>query len=480
MHDINKVRRAIISSLPDEVAAESTAQLRSGEIYFPPSHLKALRLESSLVVGGRGVGKTFWTKVLGKQELKDTLIRLLPDMRNTEVKIGFSFSEDIIAYPTRNLFSQLLESGFDPEIIWTSVVVRWLANVLNKSIPIGSWDDTARWVKEHPEKEALLFHEANERFQKIGKRGLIIFDSLDRTSNDWVTMNRLSQGLLKMILRLKGFGALYGKVFFREDQLTNTAMNFPDASKLQATRCDLTWQLHDLHGLLWQSLCNAPNKNGDILRKVYKTYDDKLTNDNGVWRISDAAMRQGELQKSLFHSLSGPYMGKDKRRGVPYIWTVSHLADSNQRTSPRSFLVAIKAASMDSLEKYFTNYDEFPLHYESIKRGVQRASSVRVREISEDYPWVELLFEPLQGRFNVPVDFSIIENLWQEAFPGGIGKQEKLPPQNDGYGWIGVRKQLEHLGLCEVMRDGRVNMPDLYRVAFRIGRKGGVRPVTDR
>ena len=61
MHDINKVRRAIISSLPDEVAAESTPQLRSGEIYFPPSHLKALRLESSLVVGGRGVGKTFWT-----------------------------------------------------------------------------------------------------------------------------------------------------------------------------------------------------------------------------------------------------------------------------------------------------------------------------------------------------------------------------------------------------------------------------------
>ena len=26
------------------------------------------------------------------------------------------------------------------------------------------------------------------------------------------------------------------------------------------------------------------------------------------------------------------------------------------------------------------------------------------------------------------------------------------------------------------MRDGRINMPDLYRVGFGLGRKGGIKP----
>jgi hypothetical protein len=41
---------------------------------------------------------------------------------------------------------------------------------------------------------------------------------------------------------------------------------------------------------------------------------------------------------------------------------------------------------------------------------------------------------------------------------------------------VGVFRYLEQLGLINFMRDGRVNMPDLYRVGFRLGRKGGVKP----
>ena len=39
-----------------------------------PALVKALRLECSLVVGARGVGKSFWTQALASAELQDTAL----------------------------------------------------------------------------------------------------------------------------------------------------------------------------------------------------------------------------------------------------------------------------------------------------------------------------------------------------------------------------------------------------------------------
>lgn len=169
-------------------------------------------------------------------------------------------------------------------------------------------------------------------------------------------------------------------------------------------------------------------------------------------------------------------MGRDRRRGVPYVWSVSHLADGRGQTSPRSFLAAIRAAAEDSLEKY-SEYDDV-LHYESIKRGVQKASEIRITEIAEDYPWVKALCEPLAG-LNVPCTFSMVEERWKEHFPNGSEDlyQDRLPPQHGDRGWSGIVDDLERLGIFEKMKDSRINMPDLYRVGFGLGRKGGVKPM---
>jgi hypothetical protein len=184
--------------------------------------------------------------------------------------------------------------------------------------------------------------------------------------------------------------------------------------------------------------------------------------------------RDEKIQRELFEKLAGPWMGKDRRRGVPYIWSVSHLADGIKRTSPRSFLTAIRAAAGDSRNKN----SEYPLHYESIRHGVQKASSFRINEIAEDYPWIRDLCKLLQN-LNVPIEFKQIEELWIKEYPHGPAdiKSEQLPPQNPDQGWYGIQKELIRLGIFEEMRDGRVNMPDLYRVGFGLGRKGGVTPL---
>ncbi|CCG08364.1 Putative uncharacterized protein [Pararhodospirillum photometricum DSM 122] len=151
------------------------------------------------------------------------------------------------------------------------------------------------------------------------------------------------------------------------------------------------------------------------------------------------------------------------------------MADGHGRTSPRSFLAAILGAAEDS-----SRYSDYPLalHYESLKRGIQKASKIRVEQVAEDDPWVPAAMQPLRG-MNVPCEEEAVIRTWQAAFPQGPGSipSDHLPPQH-AESWDGVRKDLERLGIFVTRKDQRLDMPDLYRVGFGLGRKGGVKPRT--
>jgi hypothetical protein len=276
---------------------------------------------------------------------------------------------------------------------------------------------------------------------------------------------------------MKSFTNIHGKVFLREDQLSGNVTSFPDASKLMSTRTELDWVITDLHGLLWQTFCNAENEGREYFREIYKNIvGSEPIREKKYWTISDEVKRNEDLQRRLFEKLAGPWMGKDRRRGIPYLWTVGHLADGNGRTSPRSFLSLIRSTAEKSLN--LNRGGEYPLHYESIKRSVQQASEIRVGEMAEDYPWVKEICEPL-NRINVPADFNEIKELWTQKYSNGSEdiQSEKLPPQVQEKGWGGIKEELIRIGVFTQMRDGRINMPDLYRVGFGLGRKGGVPPV---
>ena len=102
----------------------------------------------------------------------------------------------------------------------------------------------------------------------------------------------------------------------------------------------------------------------------------------------------------------------------------------------------------------------YALHYDSIKRGVQAASEIRVWEIQEDYPWVHQVLSPLGG-MSVPCEFEEIAARWRrdgvlEHLSDRIQKDDvKLPPQHIGQGPDGVRKDLEALRVFYRMLDGR-------------------------
>ncbi|WP_339410176.1 hypothetical protein [Pseudomonas sp. EA_35y_Pfl2_R5] len=423
------------------------------------------------------MGKSFWTAALRAPDLRQTLGKSVKELQATDVHVGFGVAPDIDAFPDMEVFAQLIDNGYEPFEIWKGVVARWLSKLEPVTIPAGTWEQTIHWVRDNPELLARVVQDTNSALSNKGRFGLILFDALDRTSNDWGMMDRIVKDLLRVVLWLKSYPRLHAKVFLREDQSDRTITDFPDASKLLATKAELTWASHDLHGLLWQTLCNSPGDDGDNLRALYASVIGAAPrSENSVWLIAEDVKRESTKQRELFNALAGPWMGRDRRRGVPYIWSVSHLADGRGRTSPRSFLAAIRQAAEDSLETY-PSYDQ-PLHFESIKRGVQKASQIRVLEMAEDYPWVPKVMDPLRG-LTVPCQFDSVEERWKLHLPLGFSdlSEQRLPPQHAERGWSGVRSDLERLGIFETMKDGRVNLPDLYRVGFGLGRRGGVKPV---
>lgn len=478
MTDVKLLRRAIIESLPEQTSYfGETPDLK--HLYVPPAHIKALRPECHLVIGARGVGKSVWTAALGDAELrKKVLGSSVPELDRAEVGIGFAETPRIDSYPDSATFKKLLDFGHSAYSVWQSVVARWQ---LGDQIPQRNWQETVAWIEANPENFARSMQNTSERLAADELAGLIVFDALDRLSQDWPDLNwtimdKIVRDLLRAALWLRAYPRLSAKIFLREDQFERTVTDFPDASKLLATRADLTWAPHDLHGLLWQHLLNGPGKHGESLREIYRECAaTKLINSEGRWRPNKEFKREIPIQRELFEVLAGDKMGKDKRRGVPYVWAVGHLADGKGRTTPRSFLAAIRQAAEDSKDRYPDH--PLALHYESIKRGIQKASEIRVAEMAEDYPWVRVFMETLEG-LNVPCDYAAIAEKWAESYPEGPNSAfiSRLPPQHAKRGWEGIKEDLIRLGIFDVRKDGRIDMPDLYRVGFKLGRKGGVKP----
>ena len=199
-----------------------------------------------------------------------------------------------------------------------------------------------------------------------------------------------------------------------------------------------------------------------------------------VWQVPRPLLFEDRVQRSAFHNMAGEWMGRDRRRGFPYTWIPNHLGDTKGQVSPRSFIAALKSAAEDTQSQYPDH--ACALHYESIRRGVQAASTIRVKELREDYPWVDHLLVSLQGMV-VPCSFSDIAERWAETDALNGLRQKvaeegvKLPPSHIDDGPSGVRLDLETLRVFLHMFDGRVNIPDVFRVGYGLGRRGGVRAV---
>lgn len=479
--DLQAALKTATEDIP--TAAESDDRPSPACVFTPVSHLKALRPQTLLVSGARGAGKTFWTLALHQKSIREMLQQDVPELANVRVRIGYTSRANPEAYPSSQQCSLFLQT-FDAYDVWRTVWVRALADQPEvkplSPCPGRSWSEDVRIVAQKTEEVDRFFFEANRILAENDVKVLVLFDALDRVAESWQDIDCLTMALMKMTLELSTFSNIKGKIFLREDHCNRLSFNFRDASKLLATKVDLSWKRAELYALLWKRFCNSDGMSGELLRLVFEEICPQgLQERDGIWNFERTIELSDDNFRKLFHRLAGPYMGKNQRRGVPYVWTVGHLADSRQQASPRSFLAAVCYACDDSRQNH--RNAPYAIHYDSIKLGVRAASEIRVNEMKEDNPWVGGLLESLRG-VTVPCSFREVQDIWEARYPRGpveLVEQHPrhAPPEFASQQWPEVKNLLERLGFCTTMTDGRFNMPDLYRIGFGLGRKGGVKPL---
>ena len=474
--------RAALLALP-EGTSHGGGPPAPAHVYLPPSHVKALNPDVQLVTGMRGAGKTFWWSALQDGAVRRVVGRAVtrpPLNENTEVRTGFGPAPAPDEYPGPDDLRRLL-ADFEPRTVWRTVLA-WQCT-RDEEHPLrdcGSWPARTHYVAGNPDAVDRVFDERDAEYEWKGVHLLVLFDALDRCADDWKGMYRAIRGLLQAARDLRSYKRLRVKVFLRSDQADPAAVSdFPDASRVLYSAVNLSWPRRELYGLLWHCLGNGPD--GEALRAFLGGGDWPATSaeEPRAFSVPRALVLDDDLQQETFHRIAGRSMGPSWRRGRPYTWVANHLEDTENRLSPRSFLAALRAAAEHTSNEHPEH--EYALHYDGIRRGVLAASKIRVLELREDYPWVHQAMSALAGML-VPLDFEEVAERWRSRgvlteLSRQAGQHEvKLPPPRLDAGAEGVRLDLESLGVLQRLLDDRVNVRDVYRVGYGLGRKGGVPP----
>ncbi|WP_344922173.1 hypothetical protein [Streptosporangium oxazolinicum] len=447
-------------------------------LFTPDSHRLALDVDVTVVKGGRGVGKTFWFRSLLDDQLRTVAAREYRIDRLTRVTAHAGYGADNAPerYPGSAELRSLVDSGAAPWDLWNAVLL--VALGVPDLNDVHTWKDRIQWVREHPAERDRTIAEADRRAKSEGTLLLILFDALEHLHGDRRQADQLVAGILRLALELRlSTRNIRFKVFIRPDMFDGALLSFPDASKLAANAASLKWSPPNLYGLLFHHLGNHPSPSAERFRAGIPDWIEATPRRHlpPPYLLGDE-----EQQSRLFTTIAGPYMGANFRKGHTYTWLPNHLMDGVEQVSPRSFLSALTKAVEETTAKYAAH--EYAIHHEGIRRGVQAASTTRVDEIKEDLPWVETAIKPLAGQ-QVPIDESIVIDLWAEyELTEALQRQathlvegEKVrtgPRYPDQH--LGLIKELIELGVMRRRKDGRIDLPDVYRIAFSIGRKGGV------
>jgi hypothetical protein len=467
--DLSPIREGL-AELPraDNVTPGQTITL--GQVYTPQSHRNALDPERTLVIGNRGMGKSFWAHALNVLEIRELAAQVYrqPRLRDTLARIGFDGSEsaDPVA-PNKAEIAEARQRGIDPQDIWRTVIFRAVRRTNERFL------DHAAWTGSNRVEHAHRLTEADDQLTHQNKRVLVMFDALDVLGDDWEETRNLTRGLLRQALASRSYRAIRVKLFMRSDQFEDDELfNFPDASKITNDRVTLEWPFEQLYGLLSHHL-----RGSETARECFARLGRSMgvTNDRDPSRLGD--ILDPDAQKRLIDQIAGEYMGAGAKRGRVYSWVPLHLADAKGQTSPRTFLTAWReAAGHGTLPK-----DGRAVDHLGINEGVRRASQDRLRELKEDYRWISEVLEPLRGEL-VPLDKNQLALRWEkERTFARLLERSRTDPKSAP---ITLRTQsvddllkiLQAIGVVEIRPNGKINVPDIFRVEAGIKRKGGVKP----
>ncbi|MBO1419148.1 hypothetical protein [Streptomyces sp. FH025] len=472
-------RNLLVSALPPAQDAD-TVEPTLLNLFTPDTHRLALHIDTTVVRGGRGVGKTFWCRSLLDDQLRDIAAEeyRIERLRSLRVSPGYSAMLDPDLYPGAGELANLVNSGVRAYDLWNAVLLVALGQPeLQGNM---EWTDRIAWVQGNPGARDRTIAQADKQAQSERTTHMILFDALEHLHRDRAQADRLVAGILQLALEMRlSTKNIRCKIFIRPDMFDGALLHFPDASKLTSNAASLQWTTTNLYGLFFHYLGNHDS----IGSTNFRSWTGSWSEHAGRHLLPSTLLGDEQVQASVFSELAGPYMGANYRKGITYTWLPNHLMDGVEQVSPRSFLNALGMAVDETRGKYASH--PFAIHHEGIRKGVQSASQTRVNEIREDMPWVRTVIEPLAGQ-QVPIDQGLVLDLWRASdLTSTLGREAARA--NAGGNEVKVRTgprypddhlrlidELIALGVMRRRKDGRIDLPDVYRIAFSIGRKGGV------
>ncbi len=470
--DFSAIRAAIASFEPSP-RVEPNETISVERAFLPEGHRGVLDLRRQLVVGNRGMGKSFWTHALLSPDLRGRLAGVYGHrlLTNADVVVGYNGSDKVSpTAPTIDEVTNLLASGIHPDLIWRAVFIRiaskYLPDSAGKTLP-----DVIACLQDDPNRYSVMLSAADDELARTGSTLIVVFDALDRLGRDWDSIRRLTRALLSLAVGLQSFRSIRSKIFMRVDLFSDQNLfHFPDSSKIKNDHVNLIWRPTELYGLLLFELLR-----NDLSRKPLEM----LAAREGV---SEALPRAGvdggthvEAQAPLINGIAGEFMGSNKKRGQVYTWVPLHLSDAAQTCSPRSFIIAWKKAA-----EHPPAPDGRAVDHLGLLDGVRSASTSRLLELYEDYPWIQPALEALRRQF-VPMEREQLLNIWEshsviKTIRETASTEPRFTPVRflAGDELSALLSSMRDVGVMEERANGKINVPDIFRVEAEILRKGGV------
>ena len=447
--------RKVMAEFPPLESHAPKTPIELADIYFPKSHAAALDPDRSLIIGNRGMGKSFWASALVNQDSRQRIAEALPEARlahsDIDVRFGFAEGEGAVGI-SRDELASFVRAENTVEQIWRAVTLPHIAQLAGREIP-GRFQDRLSWVANEPGETREIMRAADARLAETKGKLVFVFDQLEQLSDDHELRSELTKGILRLALAFKSYRGLRVKIFMRPDHFAdNRLFSFPDASKVRGEALQLDWRGIDLYGLLYSRLLRgAPTAFSAVARAAGVA----------LGRATDLPISlttSEENQHKVFDIIAGEAMGVRRKRGLPYTWLVSHLADARNQVSPRTFLRALYFAAGHQPVPPDNAIDHLGIH-----EGVRRASENRVDDLKEDYPWVPQKLYALRG--------LLVPCLPEEM----IAKWESATLPDTEMDYPSVLESMADIGVIEIRRTtGKVDVPDIFRLPAGIKRKGGI------
>jgi hypothetical protein len=339
-------------------------------------------------------------------------------------------------------------------------------------------DEALALAADIEQREALMTAHTRD-LQARGATLLVVYDALDTVASSWPRQRTLTLALLELVWSMRAWRAIRPKLFLRPDQLGDEALRFVELPKLRTGAVRLTWSGTDLYALLFARL--SVGDAADAFQRLLASLGLPWATHEQILARQWTLVHDQESQRRLMTALAGANMAPGPhghKKGRTYDWPLKHLCDAFDEVTPRSFLnLAIGAArhGPPPAERIITP--------EGIRHGLRAASKMRVDQLHDEFPWSKGVLAPLAGLL-LPREEDEVFAVWRRAKTVGLAVEDAkqhgyLPPfpAREGADERDLYKALERIGVMFRRLDDRLDMPDLFRVAAKLLKKGGTAPL---